>query len=451
MRENTPIVQRTGIVLPAVTFVGALILLIVINRYAVEVLQELAHIRPDITLVGFLNSGFSLLIQTIIAALVAYIAHQRLSLHREAVALAQGMTSELVVSRERFRIMYDNSPLPYLLMGAEGEISGPNKAALRFFGGAMEEVTALNLYNQLVFDGPLTAPLAVLKSKIDRGVPIHRMEVQVKNRAGHTRWVLLSIFSPGEGMEFEAKRLVTMVDITEEKELERAKTEFVSLASHQLRTPLTTVKWNIDLLLNSQTFTVPDEARTFLEKIYVGNERMIELVSTLLNVSRIEMGTVPVYIKEVNIRDLIQDVYDELEPLAAEKHIALGILFEGTDMLLHTDSSMVRIIIQNLIANALRYTPNEGRVTVRTTVTSAVCVVDIEDTGCGIPPESQDKIFTKMYRAENARKVEAKGTGLGLYMSKSFAEILGGTISFTSKLEEGSTFTLTIPTHSQHN
>lgn len=449
MRDTVPLSRRKEVMVPVLTFLGALILLIVINTYAVQVLQALAQSRPDITLVGFLNSGFSLMIQTSIAALVAYIAHQRLHTKTEAKKMASEMTSELVLSRERFRVLYDNSPLPYFLMGPEGEISGPNKAALRFFGGDVEEVTALNLYDQLVFETPTASPLAVLKSKIDRGVPVHRMEVQVENRSGNMRWVLLSIFSSGESVELETKRLVTMVDITDEKELERAKTEFVSLASHQLRTPLTTVKWNIDLLLNSETFTVPDEAREFLNKIYIGNERMIELVGTLLNVSRIEMGTVPIYIKETNMRDLVQDVYDELEPLALEKQVALTTDYADTSTLLHTDSSMVRIIVQNLIANALRYTSKDGRVTVRTRVTPTECVVEVEDTGCGIPPEAYSKIFTKMYRAENARKVEAKGTGLGLYLSKSFAELLGGDITFTSKLNEGSTFTLTIPTHAR--
>jgi signal transduction histidine kinase len=238
--------------------------------------------------------------------------------------------------------------------------------------------------------------------------------------------------------------LATLVDIHEQKELERIKTEFLSLASHQLRTPLANLKWQIDFLLTRKKDELTESVRDYLEKMFRRNEDMIDLVNTLLNLSRIEMGRVKVEKEEADIVETIQGVIEELTPQAESKHMTLTSELPAQHSI-HTDKRLVRIIIQNLLANAIRYTTEGGTATLSLTSHGGATMVSVADTGVGIPPEEQGKIFSKMYRATNAQKMEANGNGIGLYMCKALAEAMGGTISFESEMGKGTTFTVTLP------
>jgi signal transduction histidine kinase len=166
---------------------------------------------------------------------------------------------------------------------------------------------------------------------------------------------------------------------------------------------------------------------------------MIELVNTLLNLSRIEMGRIKIEKEESNVAEVAKSVIEELEPEANEKGITLETSYSG-DLVLNTDRRLVRIILQNLLSNALRYTVNKGTVHVRLIASSTKVRFEVEDTGVGIPPEEQSSIFSKLYRATNAKEVEANGNGIGLYMCKELVEGMGGDIGFSSKIGEGTTF-----------
>lgn len=375
---------------------------------------------------------------------IATTVYLKMTLVHQARNLAEEMMADLLLSREQFRMLYDSSPIPYFLLDIHGVVHNPNKATLRFFGGTEAEVTQIAFFDMLFDDSGSSTSLAVLKSKADHGVAISREEVQIHTINKQRRWVQISVFAMDQHAPLAGMRLVSMVDVTEAKEMDRIKTDFVSLASHQLRTPLTAVKWNIDLLLTSNSIQVSDEVKGYLHKIYTGNERMIDLVSTLLNVSRIEMGTVPVDISEVSLRDLGNDVIDEVRKAAEDKSLELLVRLEAAGRAT-TDKNLIRIAIQNLLTNAIRYTPEHGSVTFSIESNAHGHRIDVADTGVGIPPEAHDKLFTKMFRADNARKMEAKGTGLGLYMTKAFVEQVGGTIEYKSVFEKGTTFTILLP------
>ncbi len=374
----------------------------------------------------------------------AVMVYLQFALHTRAHHLAEEMMSDLIHSREQFRWLYDNSPIPYFLVDDRGLIHNPNKAALRFFGATDDQLDEVDFFDRIIMDEKMEHALPMIQSKVERGIPISREEMRINPIHGGPRWVSTSIFTVDQQAPLAHKRLVSLFDITEEKEIDRIKTDFVSLASHQLRTPLTAVKWYIDLLLTSNSIEMSETVREYLAKIYIGNQRMIDLVSTLLNVSRIEMGTVPIEIGEVRLDALTQDVLDEVAKAATEKHIVVHTQFENIQPI-RSDHNLIRIAIQNLLTNALRYTPENGRVSVSATCNDNGCSLSVEDTGCGIPAEAYGKLFTKMYRAENAKRIEAKGTGLGLYMTKAFIEKLGGTIDFNSVLGEGTTFTIHVP------
>lgn len=381
----------------------------------------------------------------IIAGIAVVIAVYLWNTRKEqAIALAEQMSGGVLSYFQPFQQLYDESPMPYFMLDQSGTINRPNKAAARFFGAPSEaEFEGKNFYEFLIPDEKKEAGVP-LKTKLERGVPVHKYEVQVRTMSGDVRWIQLTVFMMERVGGKKRAGLAALVDITQEKEMDRMKTEFVSLASHQLRTPLTTVKWQIDFLRTSKKLKVEGEVLSYLEKIYHGNERMIELVNTLLNVSRIETGTLQVKPEDTDIIKLCEDVIEEVRPSLEAKHIRLEKTFAQT-CVVRTDPNLLRIVIQNLLTNAVRYTPDAGEVRVKAASEGDAARIVIADTGCGIPREAQSHIFTKMYRAENAAKMVAQGTGLGLYMSRAFIETLGGTVSFVSEEGKGTTFTVTIP------
>jgi PAS domain S-box-containing protein len=353
--------------------------------------------------------------------------------------------TDLMLSREQFRKLYENSPVPYFLMDDKGNIRNPNRATLRFFGGTLETCSSSNFYSLIESSDEEKGDIALFRTKIERSIPVSQEEMSIFNlKKDKVRYALVSVYSLEKKSTIPFKHLVTLVDVTKEKESERVKTDFLLLASHQLRTPLTTVKWYIDYLLTTNNAEMSDVVREYLEQIYIGNERMIELITTLLTVSRIEMGTLAPDYKTIKINEVVDDILEELAQDIKKKNTKIEVKSEGNDSLV-MDYTMIRIVIHNLLTNAIKYTPSGGKVLVNLNFQPHSCEISVSDTGYGIPKEEQDKIFTKMFRASNARKVSTNGTGLGLYLSKAFVEKLGGAIDFTSEEGKGTTFTISLP------
>ena len=235
-------------------------------------------------------------------------------------------------------------------------------------------------------------------------------------------------------------------DITKEKEIDKAKTEFVSLASHQLRTPLSTVNWYSEMLLTGDIGDVTTEQKGYLEEIYNGNQRMVELVNTLLDVSRIELGTFFAESKPTDVVKLAQGAISEQKPQIGEKKIKISASFASGLPLVHTDPKLLRMVVQNLLSNAVKYTPDAGTIAVSLSLyTKKSVILKIADSGYGIPKNQQDKIFTKLFRADNVIGKDTEGTGLGLYIAKSIIEQSGGKLWFESVENKGTTFYATLP------
>lgn len=384
---------------------------------------------------------------TMISALLAYsiAVSYKLTQKSSSIIASQETVSDLMLSREQFRKLYDNSPVPYFLMDDAGNIRNPNRAALRFFGGTIEDCSTTNFYSLIVDEGAIKQTMSMLRTKVERSVPISQEEMCIQTiKIKSERFALVSIYSLERTSPIPFKHLVTLVDVSREKESERVKTDFLLLASHQLRTPLSTVKWNIDYLLTTEKLNVSKTIRDYLEQIYIGNERMIDLITTLLTVSRIELGTLAPEYVTLHTNEIIKDILDELAPDIQKRETKITINTEGDDALI-MDRMMMRIIIHNLLTNAIKYTPVGGDVLVESLFTPQTCTISVKDSGYGIPIDEQEKIFSKMFRAKNARKVSAEGTGLGLYLCKAFAEKLGGEIAFHSEEGKGTTFTITLP------
>ncbi len=233
-------------------------------------------------------------------------------------------------------------------------------------------------------------------------------------------------------------------DVTLEKDVDRAKTEFVSLASHQLRTPLSTISWYAEMLLNGDAGKLKEEQKHYLQEIYRGNQRMIELVNALLNVSRLDLGTFVIDLAPTSFTEVADSVIDELKPQMKERLIHFEKHYDKLPAI-PADAKLLRIIFQNLLSNAVKYTPPKGSVSLEITKGNPDALITVADNGYGIPSDQQSKIFTKLFRADNVREKETAGTGLGLYLVKAVVESAGGKVWFESEENKGTKFHVSIP------
>lgn len=235
-------------------------------------------------------------------------------------------------------------------------------------------------------------------------------------------------------------------DITLEQEIDRMKSEFISLASHQLRTPLSAIKTYSHMLVDGYMGEVTPSQKKSLRTIISATNRMNELISTLLNITRIESGTIAVTPKILQMDKISDEVLKELSLMAADKSIKLDLTRSGTgSMSIKTDSLILKEIITNLVSNAIKYTPDNGSVTINVRPRSNDVQVSVTDTGWGIPKYAQDQIFSKFFRAHNIVKRETTGTGLGLYLVKGLLDRLGGRVWFVSEEGSGTTFSFSLP------
>lgn len=234
-------------------------------------------------------------------------------------------------------------------------------------------------------------------------------------------------------------------DVTKAKEVDKAKTEFVSLASHQLRTPLTAISWYIEMLIGGKAGKLKVEQKKYLEEVYKGNLRMRDLVNALLNVSRIDMGSFIIEPEKIDIVEMIENLLQEMESVVNKKKIKVTRKLDDLPQDYLADPKLLRIVLQNILSNAVKYTPDKGSVRIEARKNKSDFVISVQDTGYGIPKNQQEKIFEKFFRADNARIKDPEGTGLGLYIVKSILGFVDGKIWFESEENKGSRFFISLP------
>lgn len=220
-------------------------------------------------------------------------------------------------------------------------------------------------------------------------------------------------------------------DLTKHRELARAKTDFVALASHQLRTPLSIIKWYVDFLRSGDAGAVTGEQKKYLEQVYVSNERLIELVNALLDVSRIDVGTFSIEPEPTDIEQKADAALKKFTPDIEKRGIIIEKHYDVLPII-NLDPRLTKIVFENIISNAVKYVPDKGIIKIEIKRTDADVLIKISDNGCGIPREQQPQVFTKLFRADNVRRIESIGTGMGLYIVKAIIEKSGGKIWFQS-------------------
>lgn len=239
------------------------------------------------------------------------------------------------------------------------------------------------------------------------------------------------------------------LDIANKKlvELDNLKDEFVSVASHELRTPMTAIKSFLWMALNRQVKNMNPDLKRYLDKAYISTERLINLVNDMLNISRIEGGRIALKLKETNLVQLASEVYEELVPKAQEKGVSLSVDKIEVPKVL-CDGDKIHEVFMNLIGNSLKFTLKGGRVWIGFRTEGDMVFVEVWDTGRGLAADEVPKLFTKFGRLDNSfvSVAESGGTGLGLYISKSLVELHKGKIGAESEgMGRGSKFSFSLP------
>lgn len=349
--------------------------------------------------------------------------------------------TNFVINQELFFELYQNSPVPYIRTNNNGEIIDVNVAGVRLFGETVEELIGRNIFNHLSGDEKTAAHVARIPSLVASGSFVNDQEALLTRYDEELRWVMLSAFPYAQKRE----SLVTMVDITKQKNVDTAKSEFVSMASHQLRTPISSIKWNMELLTSPRVGYLNDEQKKLAAKVARGAERMGMLVDDFLDASKLEMGTFETEPGEVVLAEFIDAQLEEFDAKIASKKLTINKQYGLPGLIMLVDKHLLRMSITNITSNAIKYTPEGGSVTIGYEEVDNVVHIAIIDTGMGIPEADQDKLFSKFFRASNTKESAIDGTGIGLYIVRQAVKKMGGTLSFGSKEGVGTKFVISLP------
>ncbi|MFT5179770.1 MAG: signal transduction histidine kinase [Candidatus Paceibacteria bacterium] len=244
-----------------------------------------------------------------------------------------------------------------------------------------------------------------------------------------------------------SERTKELLQANEElKKIDIIKSEFISVAAHQLRTPLSGIKWTIEMLVKEDLGTLNDEQKSFLKKAYSTNENLIAIINNMLNSDLIIKGKEDYVCSKTNIYDIIDEVVFQIEPIA--RGVGIEIIRDKRNSGLESiiaDGRKLHMVILNLIDNAVKYGGGNSKVTITVENSDGDIKVCVSDRGIGIPEEQKNNIFGKFFRADNAVRVQANGSGLGLFISKNIIDKHGGTIWFEKNKDKGTKFCFTIP------
>lgn len=352
---------------------------------------------------------------------------------------AHELALQFAEDAQLFVELYEQSPVPYLRTNKRGEVLDANAAAVRLFGTPEELLHDINVMQAISEEGG-DAHIPI-QTRLSRATPVTEQEAVLTLPNGTTRWILFSAFPYRRNQEF----LMTLIDITQQKNVDIAKTEFVSLASHQLNTPISSIKWNLELLGSIGGENLTEQQHELIAKLERSARRMELIIKDFLDASKLEMGSFAAEFTSFDLVPFVEDLLGEFDARIAKKEIQVQYRRSHEQCPITSDNHLLRMACNNLISNAVKYTPAQGDVHIDLRCTDAAIEFTVTDSGIGIPQAEQSRLFSKFFRADNARKSAEKGTGLGLYITKKAVDLVGGTISVRSAAGEGTSFSITLP------
>lgn len=335
---------------------------------------------------------------------------------------AANWSTENVVYRDRLQSVLDSMGTGVVVSGSDGRVELINPAARELLG----------------IDPGATTPTVPVARPLTNGQAFQATNGRVIN----------AVSTPIRSGEGESLGLVTVLeDMTRERELERVRSDFLTVISHELRTPLTAVKGSLDLLLDGDAGSLEPLQQRFLQTARRNTERLISLVQDLLDLSRLEAGQVSLTLQPADIRRILDDVVIGLGTIFDLKHLEVRLELPPQPVLIMADRRRFEQVVTNLLGNAANYTPDEGQIEVRAQPDPATgqAVMIVRNSGPGIAPEDREHLFEKFYRGGNALTRQDGGSGLGLAIVKSLVDLHHGTISVESEPGQGAAFIVRLP------
>jgi len=335
------------------------------------------------------------------------------------------------------------------------EIYGPLYASLFRTSGFLLVGLGMALVASLMVARRVVRPLETLRKGVHRigdGDMSARLEVktgdEIEVLADEFNKMTENLREAYDGLERRVAERTRELAVANERlqELDRLKSDFVSNVSHELRTPLTAIKGAVDLVLREVAGPLTGKQIHYLARVRSNTQHLAGLINDLLDLSKIEAGKIEVKPSRVSLAGLVHEVVETLRPVAAEKEIALEAAISAPSILVWADRHKINQVLMNLIGNAIKFTPAQGRVAVSALKSGNENVqVSVSDTGPGIPADEQQRIFDKFYQIAQVGEAKPKGTGLGLAICKALVELHGGTIWVESEMNRGSTFCFMLP------
>ena len=427
-------------------FFGAIILgimgLLVILQIIATSVQQGINIQ---FIIGYLFFGFL----PLIFSLVLWVRRQKTDDNTSS------LKNKLSAVESKSDVVINAIDDGVLAISKDGNIELINPSAQQIIGWDQGDALGLNWKSVLKLvtsDGKdveeLENPIA---QSLSKNQPTHNDKLFLLTSS--EKRILVSIVSSPVGTEGEGV-IVVFRDITKEKAEEREQAEFISTASHEMRTPVASIEGYLGLALNPATAHIDEKARDFITKAHESAQHLGRLFQDLLDISKVEDGRMKNNPKIINVNEFLKDIFDGLATKANEKQLNYifmpDIVGESKEKSLqpifyaNIDPDHFREVVSNLIENAIKYTPS-GEVVVNVTGDDKQISVSVKDSGIGIPAEDIPHLFQKFYRVDNSDTREIGGTGLGLYLSRRLAEAMSGNLRVESKYKEGSTFYLEIP------
>jgi len=364
------------------------------------------------------------------------------------------------------RVFSSWSPIPILgwavfVEQPVEEVYGPLYASLLRTSGFLLVGLGMALVASLFVARRVVRPLETLRDGVER-IGGGDMNARLELKTGDEIEVLAEEFNrmtenlqqAYAGLEQKVAARTQELAVANErlKELDHLKSDFVSHVSHELRTPLTAIKGAVDLVLREIAGPLTEKQIHYLTRVRSNTQHLAGLINDLLDLSKIESGRIEVKSSRVSLTGLVHEAVEALRPVAAEKVIALEASIREPSILVWADRDKINQVLMNLIGNAIKFTPVQGRITVSASRNGEESVqVSISDTGPGVPPNDREKIFAKFYQIAEVNGENSKGTGLGLAISKALVELHGGKIWVESEPSRGSTFYFTLPLSAPQN
>jgi PAS domain S-box-containing protein len=347
-------------------------------------------------------------------------------------------------SELKFRTLIKLAINPIVMTDGRGVIILSNDSTERVFGWKEEEIVNKSFAEIFLLQN---------KDKVDLNKFINTEE---ESRVAHERHQILSARKNKEEFNLELNSShwtinnetffgFLMRDLTKEIELDKSKSEFISLAAHQLRTPLATISLTSEMLLKGIVGDISKENKKYFKIIIKEIKGMNEMIRIFLNITRIEMGKFPIKMESVELSEVLDNITANLLQQINYKEIRFKKNYKKNLPVLNLDKNVMKIILENLLSNAIKYSNKGGTITLTAKEYEENVIIEVKDDGVGIPEKDQPRIFTKMFRAENVFRIKNEGSGFGLYLVKNLAKQINYDITFKSKENQGSTFTLSIP------